>query len=1525
MSNRSHRWALAVALAVCLPLASAWSAPANLSSVDRGDGRILLSVDLPEVNIVETWIDGRLQHEFQIDGAGWIGQPGAPDLPVVQRLVQLPDVGGLRLTMLGGESHEVDGLVPMPCQERMHSDGDLPLPWLQDEALYATDGFFPAQPWETGEPALARNRRVAQAAFMPVQVNPVTGVARVWTRMDFELSWDGSRVNERVLDLPVGGTAVDELLDGVVYEPGRDGALRDAAFDRGRMPGKYVVFGNSTALASSSLQALLDWKRRKGHEVVEVDQNDVSWTTTGIRNRIISEYNSANPVAYVLLIGDTDGSYPLPADNTAYDHFYAMIEGGDILGDVAVGRLSVDNATQLATVCNKILQYESDPYTLIDDAWLRSAGFTVGSSACYLSMRQLSRSIAGELVERRGYTNIDTAWCVGSTHVDDWFNAGISFYNYRGWIGMEGLSTSTVLALAQGPRTPVATIFTCSTGDFSSSDDFTEAFLRAGNPATPGGAVACMGFATASTHTRYNNVIVGGYYGGLLEHDLPEVGACLLQGKYDLYFTLPPSEQGNAANFAYWGNLMGDPGTPQWAGTLGALTASLPATLPLGADHLELTFTSGGQPVADVAVCAWQEASGTRAVALTDAAGHVLLPLDGLQGGALLVTATHHRYRPVLHTATVGQQANDASLDAWTVGGDARLTAGASGQALAFTLRNSGSSTMSGISVSAVLDAAHGTVSGGPLAWSSLSPGASHAFSGISLSGAAGLFDGESAPLRLQVSTGQGTYTLLADLHGAAPALSATSTAYPGGPLAPGATGTVRYTLRNDGSLTGSSLSATLVSEDADMATVIGGAQSLGTLAPGASANVDFDVAVGTLVNPGQILPLHVEWTAGGGAVAGETAAPATAGTPGVGDPTGPDAHGYFAYEDLDFGYLLAPSYNWYAISGPEGGPGTEVPLSDNGDEQDDGAWVDLPFVFTYYGQPYDRMLVCSNGFVSFAENGFGEFDFRNHAFPTAMGPDAMIAPMWDDHLTTGAAGAWTWYDTAQDAFVISWVGLPANSTGGPNSFQLVLYDPTVHETSTGDGPFLFQYLDFNDTQNHGADFPYCSVGFKDHTSTEGMTLLNFNTYAPTMHALGDSRAVYVSTTIGEFADTFPPVLSVAPTGQVGPGETVDLTVTANDFSGIAWVRLHLKVGGAAWQQIELSPNGNSWSHTVPGQSLGTVVQYWFEAEDQADPPNAGQTSLLSYTVVDGTPPSGPDGHGYLIYDSADALEGPAFDWIDISGLGQALNLGDDATTTVTLPFDFVYWGQSFSQLSVCSNGFVVAGSSSYSSYTNGGLAGGDGTPLMLCGFWDDLNPNSGGQVRVWDDASNHRFVVAWIDVPRYGTTDYQRFEMVIHDPAWWPTVSGDSPVLTQYALVGSATSCTIGHQDASQNDGVQYLFNGSYEANAASVVSGQALWLTTGMPALNPVDDLQAQVAGSQVLLSWTDTGAPAYRVYVDVDGYGAFTTLVGSTSGSSYLVPAIAGGRYYQVRAASAAVLSSEPRPMVVGRTVETEKHTQ
>uniref|UniRef100_A0A7C3UX06 Uncharacterized protein n=1 Tax=candidate division WOR-3 bacterium TaxID=2052148 RepID=A0A7C3UX06_UNCW3 len=64
----------------------------------------------------------------------------------------------------------------------------------------------------------------------------------------------------------------------------------------------------------------------------------------------------------------------------------------------------------------------------------------------------------------------------------------------------------------------------------------------------------------------------------------------------------------------------------------------------------------------------------------------------------------------------------------------------------------------------------------------------------------------------------------------------------------------------------------------------------------------------------------------------------------------------------------------------------------------------------------------------------------------------------------------------------------------------------------------------------------------------------------------------------------------------------------------------------------------------------------------------------------------GPDDYGYWFKDETEP-GGPVYNWIDTSGATQTNIVGDDARGSITLPFNFNYYGQSYNTIWVCTNG----------------------------------------------------------------------------------------------------------------------------------------------------------------------------------------------------------------------------------------------
>ena len=99
-----------------------------------------------------------------------------------------------------------------------------------------------------------------------------------------------------------------------------------------------------------------------------------------------------------------------------------------------------------------------------------------------------------------------------------------------------------------------------------------------------------------------------------------------------------------------------------------------------------------------------------------------------------------------------------------------------------------------------------------------------------------------------------------------------------------------------------------------------------------------------------------------------------------------------------------------------------------------------------------------------------------------------------------------------------------------------------------------------------------------------------------------------------------------------------------------------------------------------------------------------------------------PDGYGYTYIDSTDP-NGPIYNFIDISGSGTPIALGDDAGSSVVLGFTFNFYGRSYTNVELASNGYLTFGTEN-DDPTNACFPGNfTSPPNSIYAYWDDLDP----------------------------------------------------------------------------------------------------------------------------------------------------------------------------------------------------------
>ncbi len=273
---------------------------------------------------------------------------------------------------------------------------------------------------------------------------------------------------------------------------------------------------------------------------------------------------------------------------------------------------------------------------------------------------------------------------------------------------------------------------------------------------------------------------------------------------------------------------------------------------------------------------------------------------------------------------------------------------------------------------------------------------------------------------------------------------------------------------------------------------------------------------------------------------------------------------------------------------------------------------------------------------------------------------------------------------------------------------------------------------------------------------------------------------------------------------------------------------------------LALSPElGDHDTIFIPVQITAT---YNGEAFDET---NSIKLMLGIYAPIPASP-TGPDNYGYYAYENADNYpHSPQFEWVEIApqagGSGTPLSLGDDDTYIVSLPFSFQFYGQSYNTLSICSNGWLGFGHITSTSFSNDPIPSTDNPNNIVAAYWDDLNPGRGGQVAYYSDTANHRFIVEWYQVPHYSGGSPETFEVILYDPAYYPTPTGDGEIVVQVNSSPSQDDYTMGIENSTGTIGTEIFYDGQLNPTVHEIGQGFAIKFTTYTPEQaveeNPID----------------------------------------------------------------------------------------
>ena len=220
------------------------------------------------------------------------------------------------------------------------------------------------------------------------------------------------------------------------------------------------------------------------------------------------------------------------------------------------------------------------------------------------------------------------------------------------------------------------------------------------------------------------------------------------------------------------------------------------------------------------------------------------------------------------------------------------------------------------------------------------------------------------------------------------------------------------------------------------------------------------------------------------------------AGLPHVTDPIGPDAYGYYCFDNADTSYDQHPTYSWINIDTLAW---SHVNLND-----DDVQTISLPIEVKYYGQTFNQITICDNGFVSLGQTWYN--DFYNSPIPAPQNAPAMLAPFWDDFKSlSGQMKVYYHQDTTAGWFTIGWKNARDDDNSQTETFEIVILDRAMWPTLTDDNDIIFQYF-------RALNPSTISVGICSPDKRMGIQCLFNNAYTPGADTVNNGRAIKFTT-----------------------------------------------------------------------------------------------------------------------------------------------------------------------------------------------------------------------------------------------------------------------------------------------------------------------------------------------------------------------------------------------------------------------------
>jgi hypothetical protein len=214
---------------------------------------------------------------------------------------------------------------------------------------------------------------------------------------------------------------------------------------------------------------------------------------------------------------------------------------------------------------------------------------------------------------------------------------------------------------------------------------------------------------------------------------------------------------------------------------------------------------------------------------------------------------------------------------------------------------------------------------------------------------------------------------------------------------------------------------------------------------------------------------------------------------------------------------------------------------------------------------------------------------------------------------------------------------------------------------------------------------------------------------------------------------------------------------------------------------------------------------------------------IITTTPARAVPSPGPDAFGYSSTEILNSLR-------NISTTGTFISLSDDQVSgAIPLGFNFNFYGSTYSEVYVSSNGFLTFNSSSSNGCCTGELlpSNNSNPSNLIAGFWNDLNQPQGNiRYQTIGTAGYQQFIAGFYDVPNYNDGPKVTFEMILFE--------GSNNIELQYGSApNDGSEVAIGITNNNSTDALTLV---NYDPSLDVGISNRGFLLTHPVPGPLPL-----------------------------------------------------------------------------------------